>query len=373
MSRVETAAPPPAALLQQRLLAWYDRARRRLPWRAEPGAVADPYRVLLSEIMLQQTTVATVLGRFEAFIERFPSLEALAAASPDEVLHAWQGLGYYRRARALHAAAVRVVREHGGRLPADAAALARLPGLGPYTAAAVRAIAFAQPVLPIDGNVTRVLARLIGLEIPLPRGMARIRAEAARLAPSPRPADLAQAVMELGALVCTPRRPACLECPWRPHCRGHASGAPEALPRQAPKRRRAHRHAVAFLLERDDGAILFHRRPDEGLLGGLAELPSTPWRADEPWQLGEALASAPVAAAWEAVPATVRHSFTHLTLDVALLRARSPAGPDGLWCRPPELDRLALPTLTRKLLRHGGVRVAMRPVHGPANATAPPR
>jgi A/G-specific adenine glycosylase len=329
--------------------------------------------VLLSEIMLQQTTVATVRGRFTDFLARFPTLEALAAADLDAVLHAWQGLGYYRRARSLHACARAVKAEHGGTLPEDEAALGRLPGLGPYTVAAIRSIAFAAPVLPVDGNVIRVLARLIGLAEPLPRGLAAIRAEAARLAPSHRPADLAQALMELGALVCAPRRPACLECPWSPFCAARRSGDPEALPVKQPRAERARQHAVAFLLQRADGAILFRRRPETGLLAGLAELPSTPWRANHAWTDEESLASAPIPGQWQPAPGAVRHVFTHIDLEVTLSTTRIETGPPGLWCKPEDLDRLALPTLTRKLLRHGGIKVAMRPADGSASATATPR
>ena len=253
--------PASPASLIRRLLAWYDRDRRRLPWRAEPGSAADPYHVLLSEFMLQQTTVATVSRRFPEFLARFPSLEALAAADQTEVLHAWQGLGYYRRARALHALARTVVVRHHGRLPTDAAALRALPGIGPYTASALGAIAFGQPAVPVDGNVLRVLARLHRVETPLPAALPELNARAAALATDRRPADVAQALMDLGATLCRPRAPRCAVCPWREACAAHAAGIAGQLPRRAARPARPVRRGLAFLLARPDGAILFRRRP----------------------------------------------------------------------------------------------------------------
>jgi len=353
------AAPLPAAQIRRGLLAWYDGARRDLPWRAPPGAVCDPWRVLVSELMLQQTTVATVRGRFEPFLARFPSLKALAEAPLEEVLHAWQGLGYYRRAHGLHACARAVLAEHGGRLPLDAAELMALPGIGPYTAAAVAAIAGGRAVVPVDANVERVLGRLLALDRPLPAGRKEIRAAAAALATKRRPGDLAQALMDLGALVCTPRRPACLACPLRRWCRGAATGEPEAFPRKgaAPARRR--RHAVAFLLERpSDGAVLFRRRPHGGALAGMIELPSTPWLEDAATVAAAEAEAAPAAAArWEPVAGEVRHLFTGCELTVRLLRGSAMnASEDGLWTPPARFSELALPTFTRRLLRHAGLR-----------------
>lgn len=343
----------PITALRADLLAWYDRARRRLPWRAAPGERSDPWAVLVSELMLQQTTVATVRSRFQPFLERFPTLAAMATAPLDEVLHAWQGLGYYRRAHALHACAVAMVREHGGRLPTSAAELAQLPGIGPYTAAAVAAIAHDEPVVPVDANVERVLSRLLAVTQPLPAARPSLRAAGAAFARPERAGDFAQALMELGALVCTPRRPACLACPWRTACRAAAGGMPEAFPVKAARQERAVRHAAAFLVRRSDGAFLFRRRPAAGLLGGMIELPSTPWLAD---QTGlDPIAMAPAAADWQPVPGQVRHVFTHLDLTVRLWRAEVKEGPDGLWAAPEEFGSLALPTFTKKLLRHAGL------------------
>jgi A/G-specific adenine glycosylase len=348
------ATPPPVAPLPE-LLAWYDRTRRVLPWRALPGHRMDPWAVLVSEIMLQQTTVATVKGRFAGFLARFPTPTALAGASMDEVLHAWQGLGYYRRARALKACADALARDHGGLVPGDLATLLELPGLGPYTARAVAAIAFGQPVVPVDANVARVLGRVIALELPPAKAARRLQAAADSLADAERPEDVAQALMELGALVCTPRTPSCLLCPWQASCAAFATGAPELYPGRPDEKARTERHAVAFVLERADGAILFRRRPDTGILAGMAELPSTDWTAQPPD--GTAVReAAPAPLAWRPLPGLVRHLFTHLDLSVRLLRGRLEGkGPEGIWTAPSAFAELALPTLTVKLLRHAGV------------------
>ena len=308
--------------------------------------------------MLQQTTAATVSRRFSDFLARFPSLEALAAAAETEVLHAWQGLGYYRRARALHALAGVVVTQHGGRLPIDEAALRALPGIGPYTASALRAIAFGQPAVPVDGNVLRVLARLYAIETPLPAALPALHARAAALASDHRPGDLAQALMDLGATLCRPRQPRCEACPWRSACAAHAAGIADQLPRRTARPARPVRRGLAFLLTRPDGAILFRRRPAAGLLGGLHELPSSPWQEGD-MALAAALAHAPAPADWRLHAPPVRHAFTHFLLELTLAQGgrRRPitpitkAGPGALWCPPDELDRLALPTVMRKLLR----------------------
>jgi A/G-specific adenine glycosylase len=344
---------PPPDRLRTALLAWHDVHRRRLPWRAPAGIRAEPYHVLLSEIMLQQTTAATVSRRFAAFLARFPTLAALASAELSDVLHAWQGLGYYRRARGLHALARVVMQRHGGRLPTDATALRALPGIGPYSADALRAIAFGQPAVPVDGNVLRVMARLHALETPLPAARHELGARAQALAGSARPGDLAQALMDLGATVCRPRRPRCPTCPWRAACAAHAAGIAEQLPRRAARRERPVRRGLAFLLTRPDGAILFRRRPADGLLGGLHELPSSPWREGE-LAFPAALDHAPAAGDWRVHAVPVRHLFSHFVLELSLAEATTAAPPPGLWCRPDELDRLALPAVMRRLLRRAG-------------------
>lgn len=341
----------------QALLAWYDRHRRRgLPWRRDGGAAPDPYRVWVSEVMLQQTTVATVIPYYEAFMARWPTVEALAAARLDEVLHAWQGLGYYARARNLHAAAKVVAEQYGGRLPETVAGLAALPGIGAYTAAAVAAIAFGVAATPVDGNVARVLARLHRIETPLPAVRAAIAAHAAALAPAVRAGDFAEALMDLGATLCTPRRPRCPECPWRDGCAGHAGGRPEALPLPAVKPPRPDRFGAAFWIEAADGRVLFRRRPPAGLLGGMMEVPTTPWRA-APWATAEAAAAAPLPLAWQPLAEPVVHVFTHFRLHLAVFHGRTGgagrgAAADGeAWVAAGEIGRLALPTLFRKVAR----------------------
>lgn len=340
--------PPPRA---EDLLAWYDRHRRRLPWRALPGEVPDPYRVWLSEIMLQQTTVAAVGPYFASFLNAFPTVQALAAASQEEVLKRWAGLGYYARARNLHACAKAVVERHGGRFPDTETELLTLPGIGAYTAAAVAAIAFDHKASPVDGNVERVITRVFSLEAPLPGAKPEIRRLTATLTPSARPGDFAQAMMDLGATICTPKRPACSLCPWSPNCTARAAGTQETFPRKAPKSAKPARVGAAFLARREDGAILLRRRPEKGLLGGMTEVPGTGWAAALP---ADVLAHAPFPAPWRRLPAPVVHVFTHfaLTLDIwaATLPADTPA-PEGTWWSPPrDIRGEALPSVFRKVV-----------------------
>jgi len=331
------------------LLAWYDRHARRLPWRGLPGATADPYRIWLSEVMLQQTTVATVAPYFRAFLERWPRIEDLARASLDDVLHAWQGLGYYARARNLHKCAV-AVGARGG-FPSDEVGLRALPGIGAYSAAAIAAIAFGRPATVVDGNVERVMARLFGVEAPLPGVKAELRALAARLTPQTRPGDYAQAVMDLGATICTPRAPACALCPWSAPCVARRRGIAAELPRRSPKRARPTRRGIAFWAVRADGAVLLRRRPDEGLLGGMMEVPSTPWR-EAAWTVAEARGHAPVKARWRRLPGVVHHGFTHFRLELELLTARVSDASAGVWCPPDRFADHALPTAMKKVVRH---------------------
>ncbi|HLB79450.1 MAG TPA: A/G-specific adenine glycosylase [Dongiaceae bacterium] len=336
--------------LARRLLAWYDRHGRVLPWRAPPGRAPDPYAVWLSEIMLQQTTTATVGPYFRAFLRRWPTVRALAASELDEVLHAWAGLGYYARARNLHACA-RAVAAAGG-FPDEEAELRLLPGIGPYTAAAVAAIAFGRPATVVDGNVERVIARLHGVAAPLPAAKPELRRLAARLTPARRPGDYAQAIMDLGATVCLPRRPRCPACPWVGPCAARAAGTAEALPARAPRTTKPKRHGVAFWTVRRDGAVLLRRRPERGLLGGMIEVPSTDWR-EAPWTPAEAAKVAPVAARWRPLAGLVCHGFTHFDLEIALLVGRARAGQaDGLWCPIDRMSDYALPTLTKKIVGH---------------------
>jgi A/G-specific adenine glycosylase len=335
------------------LLAWYDRHRRRLPWRALPGETADPYRVWLSEIMLQQTTVQAVKPYFEAFTQRFPTVVALAESPADDVMRLWAGLGYYSRARNLHACAKAVVADHAGRFPADEAALLRLPGVGAYTAAAIASIAFGRRAVVVDGNVERVVARLHALETPLPAAKPAIRTLADALTPTERPGDYAQAMMDLGATVCTPRSPACGVCPLMAGCAARIGGAPATYPRKAAKTAKALRRGTTFVAIRADGAVLVRTRPPSGLLGGMSETPSTDWVAGDP-----PAGVPPLAADW--TPAgTVRHVFTHFPLELDVMSARVPAAapaPPGMrWVGAADLAGEAFPTLFRKVLERAEV------------------
>ena len=336
--------------LSGRLLDWYDRHRRDLPWRAPPGRRAEPYHVWLSEIMLQQTTVAAVIPYFRHFLERWPQIADLAAADLDEVLHAWQGLGYYARARNMHKCAGEVIRRFDGRLPEDPAELRSLPGIGEYTSAAIAAIAFDRPETPVDGNVERVMARMHTVETPLPQAKPALKALARNHTPRLRAGDYAQAVMDLGATVCLPRTPQCGRCPWADDCAGLAAGRPGDYPRRLPKKERPVRYAAAFWTVSADGRVLFRRRPEDGLLGGMMELPSSPWLDAAP---DDALASAPVAGNWRRLPGQVEHGFTHFRIVFDVYAAEG-VGEDaaGVWRRPAEFRDLALPTMTKKVVRH---------------------
>jgi A/G-specific adenine glycosylase len=335
--------------LNRRLLAWYDRHRRTLPWRAEPGERADPYAVWLSEIMLQQTTVATVGPYFERFLARWPDVAALAAADLDDVLHAWQGLGYYARARNLHKCARQVAGELDGRFPDDELALAKLPGIGPYTAAAVAAIAFDRPASPMDGNIERVLARLYAVETPLPGAKKELQALARQLTPQHRPGDHAQALMDLGATVCPPAAPRCGQCPWRQFCQARAQGIAGQLPRRQRKKPRPVRYGTVFWAVTPQKRVLVRRRPERGLLGGMMEFPSSDWVEG-----GEDNVARPFEADWRPLAGDVRHTFTHFHLVLNILQAEvaDDAGRCGQWWPLDALNDLALPTVMNKVARH---------------------
>jgi A/G-specific adenine glycosylase len=339
------------------LLRWYDRHRRRLPWRAEAGETPDPYRVWLSEIMLQQTTVTAVIPYYERFVSRFPTVHALAAAPLDNVLSAWAGLGYYARARNLHACA-QMVAASGG-FPADLAGLQALPGIGAYTAAAIGAIAFGLPAVPVDGNVERVVARLFAIEQPMPAAKPAIRDAAALLGADPaahtRPSDFAQALFDLGASVCSPAAPGCAVCPWIASCEARRLGIQSSLPRKSPKKARPLRYGVHFWLTDDRQTVLLRTRPSSGLLGGMAELPGTQWR-DTPWSVDEALNAAPMRLAaleldWRNA-GQVRHGFTHFELILDVLAAHVPRiEAEGFAHALDALDDAALPSVMRKCVR----------------------
>ena len=349
-----SARHPDAPDLAGQLLAWYDRHRRVLPWRAPAGQRTEPYRVWLSEIMLQQTTVAAVGPYFQRFLTRWPTVGDLAAAPLDDVLTEWAGLGYYARARNLHACARAVVERHGGLFPADREALRALPGIGEYTSGAIAAIAFDIRAAAIDGNAERALARLYAVETPMPAAKPALRAHGEAMAPPDRPGDFAQALMDLGATVCTPRKPICALCPWRSACKALARGIAEELPRKAAKAERPHRTGVAFWLVDGSGAVLLRRRPEKGLLGGMIEVPSTEWGALAPSQKA-ALAAAPIVGEWQALPGLVRHVFTHFELTLTVWATRLPGRGDpkmGLWVTPDRFGDHALPSLMQKVVRH---------------------
>ncbi|ABA05858.1 A/G-specific DNA-adenine glycosylase [Nitrobacter winogradskyi Nb-255] len=369
------------------LLEWYDRNRRLLPWRALPGEPVDPYRVWLSEIMLQQTTVKTVGPYFEKFLARWPDVAAMARASLDDILRMWAGLGYYSRARNLHACAVKVLRDHGGRFPDTEEDLRALPGIGPYTAAAIAAIAFNRRTMPVDGNIERVVSRLFAVDEPLPKAKPRIHTLAATLlGPSrsgrdgksragdvktragrdgksrasdvkTRAGDIAQALMDLGAAICTPKKPSCVLCPLSDDCAARARGDQETFPRKTPKKAGELRRGAAFVVRRGS-EVLVRTRPAKGLLGGMTEVPTSTWLAaqDDTAALKQApcLESAP---RWRRKAGAVTHVFTHFPLELAVYTAavaRRTAAPEGMrWVPIARLNDEALPNLMRKVIAHG--------------------
>jgi A/G-specific adenine glycosylase len=339
------------------LLAWYDRHRRRLPWRAVAGEPADPYSVWLSEIMLQQTTVKAVAPYYARFLARFPTVGDLAAAPLDDVLKLWAGLGYYARARNLHACARAVVERHGGAFPDTEEALLTLPGVGAYTAAAIAAIAFDRSATPVDGNIERVVSRLFAVEDELPAAKPKIRALAARLTPERRAGDFAQAMMDLGATTCTPKKPACALCPWNDACAARQHGTQETFPRKAEKKTGVLRRGAAFVVIRDNRDMLLRTRPEKGLLGGMTEVPTTEWSQD--FDESSALSQAPRFAKttqWRRVLGEVTHIFTHFPLALVVyttnVAANAKAPPDMRWVSIADLAGEALPNVMRKVVSH---------------------
>jgi A/G-specific adenine glycosylase len=341
--------PQPDALIH-----WFERHHRRLPWRVGPGerrrgVRPDPYRVWLSEVMLQQTTVKAVAPYFLRFVERWPSIADLAGAKERQVMAAWAGLGYYSRARHLMACARAVADRPGARFPANAAALARLPGIGPYTAAAIAAIAFDQPVAAVDGNVERVVTRLFLIDVPPAALKSTVRGKLQPLVPRDRPGEFAEALMDLGATICTPKKPACALCPWSAPCLARQAGRQAELPAKAPRKHRPVRHGAAYVARRADGAILLRRRPPRGLLGGMSEVPGTEWRNDE-----AAKPAPPFAADWVRVASPVEHVFTHFALRLSVERAEvavdTPAPPGHWWAPERSLADEALPSVMKKVI-----------------------
>lgn len=344
------AKPSPA----RRVLEWWDRHRRSLPWRAEAGRLADPYVVWLSEILLQQTNVATATPYFGRFLALWPRVEALAAAPLEEVMQAFAGLGYYSRARNLHRCAGEIARR-GGVFPRTETELRALPGVGAYTAAAIAAIAFGEPASPVDGNIARILARLHAMEAPIARSKGAIAKAAAALTPADRPGDFAQALMDIGAAICTPRNPDCPACPLQFVCAAAATGEPNAYPRKDPARQRPQRAGAAFLALQADGSLLLRTRPPHGLLGGTVELPGTPWSLD--YTPDAAASGAPFEAPWRLTPGIVEQAFTHFSLRLNVyfvrLAGAAPAPRDGFWAAQKELEGLAFSSLMRKAVAHG--------------------
>jgi A/G-specific adenine glycosylase len=338
--------------LSDKLLAWYDASHRTMPWRTSPadikrGERPDPYRVWLSEVMLQQTTVATVAAYFNKFTAFWPTVGELAAASEEDVLKAWAGLGYYSRARNLKKCADIVARGHGGRFPQTAASLQALPGIGPYTAAAIASIAFNENVAVVDGNIERVVTRLFNIKQPLPQAKPAITKRVAKLTPPARPGDFAQAMMDLGATICTPRKPSCMICPLRGHCGAAKTGNPEIYPFKSPKKTKPKRAGAAFVAIGPGREILLRKRADSGLLAGMSEAPSSAWTANLDGATG--VEAAPFNADWRRCGA-VRHVFTHFELELTVYRADTNISPPpGHWW---SLDYLteALPTLMKKVI-----------------------
>jgi A/G-specific adenine glycosylase len=394
MATRETSKKTPAALL----LAWYDRHRRVLPWRAPKGERQDPYRVWLSEIMLQQTTVQAVGPYFLKFLKKWPTVKALARAEQDEVLGAWAGLGYYARARNLHKAA-KAVAEMGGIFPATYEGLRELPGIGDYTAGAIAAIAYDLPYPAMDANAERVIARYAAIEEPLPKSKPAIRAALAALVPQKRAGDFAQSLMDLGSAICTPKRPACLNCPWMDECKARQLGIQELLPTRGAKAVRPLKRGAAFVVRDASGAVLLVKRPEKGLLGSMLQPPLGPWTEDFPSK-AEAMKQAPFQADWKKRTGVVRHGFTHFELEIevyvsevsarpkqiqichprpsdakrnegkgtqasksvrsstpgspslGLLTQSSPGMTDVFWVEAKRLKEVALPTVMRKIVQH---------------------
>lgn len=334
------------------LLAWYDVHRRVLPWRAPKGKRADPYRVWLSEIMLQQTTVAAVANYYREFLKRWPDVHALAKAPLDDVLTAWAGLGYYARARNLHAAAKVVSGEHNGAFPNTFEGLRALPGVGDYTAGAIAAIAFDLPHAAMDANAERVIARHAAIEEPLPKSKPAMRAALQALVPEKRAGDFAQALMDLGSAICTPKKPACMHCPWFDGCKARKKGIQETLPVKGAKLARPLKRGVAFVVRDVDGLVLLQKRPEKGLLGGMMQPPLGPWTDAFP-STEEAMKQAPFKANWKKRIGVVRHGFTHFELEIEVYVAEVKRRPkvEGRWIK--ELQTAAIPTAMKKIVLHG--------------------
>jgi A/G-specific adenine glycosylase len=332
--------------LSSKLLRWYDANARELPWRMKGGKAADPYKVWLSEIMLQQTTVAAVGQYFRKFASLWPTVHDLANAETEDVMKAWAGLGYYARARNLHACAKTISANYLGKFPNSIAELQKLPGIGPYTAAAIGAIAFDIPAAAIDGNVDRVISRYYAIEEPLPQSKPQIRQHATNLVPQTRSGDFAQAMMDLGATICTPKSPACHLCPWTAECSSRLRGLAATLPRKSPKVKTPTRYGHIYWIENSKGEVLVRKRESKGLLGGMTEFPSSEWARDALEKF-----EAPFESKWSEITGIVEHTFTHFHLELKVWKTVSER--EQLACHFVQRENLegeALPSLMRKVL-----------------------
>ncbi|MEO0498467.1 MAG: A/G-specific adenine glycosylase [Pseudomonadota bacterium] len=348
-----TTSPNPDDLLQ-----WYDASARALPWRMPParskaGEKPDPYRVWLSEIMLQQTTVAAVNDYFLKFTDRWPTVADLAQAPVDDVMAAWAGLGYYSRARNLHKCAQTVVAELGGRFPQTADELVKLPGIGPYTSAAIASIAFGEAVPVVDGNIERVISRIACIDTPLPAAKVDIKDALIPLVPTDRPGDFAQALMDLGATICTPKRPACAICVWRDDCKARAKDDPERLPVKAPKKAKPTRRGAAYIIRDGAGSVWVEKRPAKGLLGGMTQVPTTNWNSRQDGIANES--GSPIESVYRH-RGMARHTFTHFHLELEIYETvidpvdiGAPTQ-NGRWAAIAKLGNEALPTLMMKAI-----------------------
>jgi A/G-specific adenine glycosylase len=349
---MKTSPGKNSAKLARSLLRWFDAHGRTLPWRVKGGRHPDPYHVLLSEFMLQQTGVSTVIPYFQKFIRRWPSVKHLSAATLDQVRAMWAGLGYYRRAGFLHECARAIQKTHKGAMPQSEEALLALPGIGAYTAAALAAIAFDQPANVVDGNVERVVARLFAEG----GDKQKLRMLAATLVPAKRNSDYAQALMDLGATTCTPRAPGCFRCPWRKDCRAHAMGREEDFPRREIKKAVPQKYAAAYVVEDAKGRVLLRRRKEGGLYAGMWEFPSTPWDTKKPDAI-MIRKSAPARLSWMDGSAPVRHVFSHFKLALSLRLGHSRAAffpedkeqAEYRWIKPAEFPKLAMPSVMHKV------------------------
>ncbi|MBL4852757.1 MAG: A/G-specific adenine glycosylase [Robiginitomaculum sp.] len=341
--------------MRAELLDWYGREGRTLPWRIRPedrvaGVAADPYKIWLSEIMCQQTTTTAAAAYWHKFLDKWPSVQDLAAAPRDDILTAWAGLGYYARARNLHKCAQMICTEHSGLFPDNEAGLLKLPGIGPYSAAAIAAICYNEATNVVDGNVERVISRIFRVQEVLPKARSEIRKLAATLADPARPGDYAQGLMDLGAHICKPKNPKCDLCPWQIHCAAYGSGDMIDYPKRKPKATRPNRYGAVFYVE-DNGQIWLRQRPDKGLLGGMMELPGTDWSTDKP-KVDTWLAQAPVQSNWQRVGGEVVHVFTHFTLYLTVFIGQTKASHFDISAHMNTLDNYALPSVMGKAITH---------------------